>query len=64
MNWAPIIGAGIKVVFLILYNWVTKNQEEKEKHEAILKELQESVDADDNDRITRVLERIRLRPKK
>lgn len=61
MNWAAIIGAVVQLVFLILSNKVSKDTEEKEKHEAIAKELKEAVRDNDNARITLVLEKLRLR---
>lgn len=61
MNWAAIIGAAVQLVFLILSNRATKDKEEKEKHEAIARELKEAVNANDNARISLVLEKLRLR---
>jgi len=59
MEWLTILGALIKLIFLIAEIWNTKNKEEKARKEAILKEVSDAIKVGDTSTITAALSRLR-----
>ena len=47
MSWLAVIGASLQLLLLVLKQWAEKDAEKKAKQAAVIKEVQNAIDARD-----------------